>query len=243
MNRMAARALAASMLEGGCATPDTCASSPVGRGAPAMGRGRGGGSSAGRGRGGGGLRPRPSDSPNSPALITSYIKKASTLEALFQTLSEYDSHLNHIHVAAFWNSLKHLARTSDPSALSQKHGKALEALVELTTRTVSTASDIRARELASIAHGVAKCGRASTMGSLLKALAQAIEKRLGDCNAQELANIAWAFAKAGHVDAELFAALARVAERHLANFKPQELANTGMICRRSIPSIVRDAIC
>eukprot|EP00802_Teleaulax_amphioxeia_P003133 Tamp_03136.p1 GENE.Tamp_03136~~Tamp_03136.p1 ORF type:complete len:1171 (+),score=340.99 Tamp_03136:337-3513(+) len=64
------------------------------------------------------------------------------------------------------------------------------------------------------------------MVPLMAALARAIESRSGACNAQELANVAWAFAKAGHLDAELFSNLARAAEQCLDNFKPQELANT-----------------
>ena len=232
MKRSAARAIAASMLEPSVGvTQERGALVPISRSALARGRGRGvgdrgggrggfrggaGGSGGGSGGGFGGARP--SESPNSPALITSHIKKASTLEQLFQTYSDHQKHLNLIHLAACWNSLKHLARTADRSLL-QTHAKALESLVQLTTQTVSTGTDIRARELASIAHGVAKCGRVSTMGSLLNALARSIETRLGDCNAQELANIAWAFAKAGHLDAALFAALARYCLRERCGWK------------------------
>lgn len=43
---------------------------------------------------------------------------------------------------------------------------------------------------------------------------------------QELANIAWGFAKVGHADAGFFVALARAVERRLDSFNAQELANT-----------------
>ena len=49
---------------------------------------------------------------------------------------------------------------------------------------------------------------------------------LGDFNAQDLANTAWAFATPGQLDARLFAVLARAAKRRVGNFNAQNLANT-----------------
>ena len=43
-------------------------------------------------------------------------------------------------------------------------------------------------------------------------VARQAEQRMGNFNAQGLANTAWAFATAGQTDAQLFAALAREAE-------------------------------
>ena len=51
------------------------------------------------------------------------------------------------------------------------------------------------------------------------------EQRVGEFNAQGLANTAWAFATAGQPDAQLFTALARTAERRVGEFNTQELAN------------------
>jgi hypothetical protein len=161
----------------------------------------------------------------SPALLTSNIKNARTLEELFRTVAKNIDFFNHIHLSACWNSLGHLAWAADKSWF-QEHANVLELLVQHTARTVSNGSDIRGRELANITHGVAKSGRGTTMCALMTALAKSIESRLHDCNEQEIANISWGFAKAGHLNAGLFAALARAAERRLDNFKGQELANT-----------------
>jgi 2-polyprenyl-6-methoxyphenol hydroxylase-like FAD-dependent oxidoreductase len=63
----------------------------------------------------------------------------------------------------------------------------------------------------------------------MAALAGAIEPRVCDCNTQELANVAWAFAKVGVSSfsyEQLFIALARAAERRATSFNAQELANT-----------------
>ena len=43
---------------------------------------------------------------------------------------------------------------------------------------------------------------------------------------QDLANTAWAFAKASSLDPQVFAALARAAELRLSDFNVQALANT-----------------
>ena len=52
------------------------------------------------------------------------------------------------------------------------------------------------------------------------------ERRLEQFNAQELANIAGAFATVGQKDEQLFKALAKMAERRLDQFNAQNLANT-----------------
>jgi len=49
---------------------------------------------------------------------------------------------------------------------------------------------------------------------------------LGEFNAQDLANTAWAFATLGMPDPQLFDAIARKSEQRIGSFKPQELANT-----------------
>ena len=52
------------------------------------------------------------------------------------------------------------------------------------------------------------------------------ERRLDQFNTQELANMAWAFAKVGQQDEQLFKALANMAEWRLDQFNAQGLANT-----------------
>ena len=54
-------------------------------------------------------------------------------------------------------------------------------------------------------------------------MARAAERRLGEFNAQELANTAWAFAAADWSDALLFWSLARAAEWRLDGFNAQNL--------------------
>ena len=61
---------------------------------------------------------------------------------------------------------------------------------------------------------------------LFAALATAAERRVGEFNAQELANTAWAFVTASQWNVPLFVALARAAERRVGEFNAQNLTNT-----------------
>merc|ERR1712070_1100815 len=57
-------------------------------------------------------------------------------------------------------------------------------------------------------------------------IARAAERQISEFKAQELANLAWAFATAGHTACSpLFTAVATAAESRMPEFKPQELAN------------------
>ncbi|CAE7728803.1 auaG, partial [Symbiodinium necroappetens] len=172
-----------------------------------------------------------SDDSVSPALLNSFIKNSWTIEALFQNCSRHQRKFNHIHVSACWNKLGHLSKDSEQWYNQPSNQSALESLVQQTLRVVQ-GPEIQARQLANIVHGIVKSGALKvsreSLGDLMKALAGAFREHMGSCNAQELANAAWAFAKAGHVDAELFAALASSAQEkwYLDNFNAQEAANT-----------------
>lgn len=200
-------------------------------GAKGASQGGKGGQGRGGGRGGKGYSRSPSgesgsSSVPSPALLTANIKNARTLEELFRHVAAHQLLFNHIHLSACWNALGHLTRSADRDWHLQ-HATVLESLVQHTITVVSTSTQTRARELANIAHGVARSGCGGTTGSLMAALAGLIERRVGDCNTQELANVAWAFAKAGGGSyGQLYTALARAAEQRATSFNAQELANT-----------------
>jgi len=187
------------------------------------GRGKGY-SSKGSASGKGGSGEVTASSP-SPALLTANLKNSRTLEEVFCTVAAHEKRFNHIHLSACWSALGNLANWADGLWVLE-HAPVLNLLVQRTMHIASTSSEIRARELANIAHGAAKSGQAGTMSALMTTLARSIERRVADCNAQELANVAWAFAKAATPDTELFAVLARACEVQLSSFKAQELANT-----------------
>jgi 2-polyprenyl-6-methoxyphenol hydroxylase-like FAD-dependent oxidoreductase len=182
------------------------------------GRGRGRGRGSGRGGGGGGGGP-------SPALLTANIKNAKTLEELLGHCTAHRSRLNHIHLSAAWNSIGHKSGSVSIDWW-RAHDDSLGSLASHTAKVVSDSSEVRAREMANIAHGVAKSGRGGDLTDLMDALARAVEKRASDCNAQELANVSWAFAKADHcADVALFDALAKATVAKASACNSQELTN------------------
>ena len=67
-------------------------------------------------------------------------------------------------------------------------------LVQHTIRKIK-AGGLGARELANVAHGAACSGQGSSMTMLFAAVASAAERRVGEVNAQNLANTLWTFAK------------------------------------------------
>ena len=64
---------------------------------------------------------------------------------------------------------------------------------------------------------------------LFTALARTAEQRLDEFNAQNLANMAWAFRTADLSDELLFVTLARAQEWLLGKFSAQNLANTSWV--------------
>ena len=60
--------------------------------------------------------------------------------------------------------------------------------------------------------------------------------RVCDFKPQELASIAWAFAKEDRLDAPLFAVWARAMERYMGNFNKQSLANIAWAFARAVRS-------
>ena len=175
-----------------------------GRGGPSGGRGRGSGSSG-----------------PSPALLCANVKNSQSLEVLFRNVKLHLSLFNHIHLSACWNTLGNLAAAGGP-CWWEVHSTVLESLVQHTVATLPTCG---ARELANIAHGVAKSGRGGSMAGLLESLGGALSTRWGECNSQELANVAWAFAKTEQGTPEVYTPLGRAALRRLGSFREQELAS------------------
>jgi hypothetical protein len=128
---------------------------------------------------------------------------------------------NGFHIGAFWSKFKALAR-GRRSGLSDR----LAPVCEQTARMLP---ELNARAVANVAHAFAKAELvgAGPWESVWAALPEAVRRRLGVYNPQELSNTAWAFAKADHASQELFNAIsAEVVRRRLCDFNPQELSNT-----------------
>ena len=109
-----------------------------------------------------------------PSLLTKYIKEAWTTTALLETCEQYQDRMNKIHASASWNCLGRLATAAADARWFERDRAALEALARKTTEMVLASVDVGsapaddasanavmgARELANVAHGLAKCGAA-----------------------------------------------------------------------------------
>jgi len=79
--------------------------------------------------------------------LNSKISHASGTDELLSLFARHSTSLNHIHAANLWNKL-------GKQRIERRHEEQLERLVQ---RTLDLVSSCEARNLANIAHGVARC--------------------------------------------------------------------------------------
>jgi hypothetical protein len=147
--------------------------------------------------------------------------KACALPQLLSLQQIHGHRFDDFNLSAFWSKFKKLPR----GELGELHG----CLAPVCEQTVRMLPELEARKLANVAHAFAKAGLVGNgpWQNVWAALPNAVRRRLGSCNAQELSNTAWAFATAGHAPQALFGAIsAEVARRGLREFNTQNLSNT-----------------
>ena len=151
-------------------------------------------------------------------LLSSRISQAGSTNELLRFAEFNIGHLNHIHAANLWNKLGKQRDVSD-----HRHQRQISRLLRRSEELIDTCN---ARELANIAHGVAKC-HVQEKDTLCAAIAEAaVRVGLGGFKPQNLSNTAWAYATAGVRADALYAAIAEAAVRGgLGGFKPQNLSN------------------
>ena len=95
---------------------------------------------------------------------------------------------------------------------------------ELATHCTRSVATMSAQEISQTALGFAKAGRGTSLcdPALLDAIAEeAVQRALRDFKPQNLANMVWAYATAGHAAPALLDAIAKdAARRGLRDFKP-----------------------
>ena len=162
--------------------------------------------------------------PNAAALdsraLTQELGRASTLTELLSLEQSHGDRFDHFNLVSFWSKFKKLPR-GELGGLRDR----LAPVCELTVRMLPTLS---AREVANLSHALAGLvGGSGPWENVWAALPSVALRLLVDFDPQHLANTAWAFAKAGHVSAELFNAIsAEVVRRRLRGFNSQALSNT-----------------
>jgi len=128
-----------------------------------------------------------------------------------------------VNLATCWSRLGRVS-AEDRTWLRTDDGAQLFAL---RAQTGDDVEKLGGRAVSNIAHALARldlCGP-QWMGLWKKLEGAALQCR-SEFMPQELANMAWAFARAGHASDSLMDAIAEESAERLDDFKPQELANT-----------------
>lgn len=180
----------------------------------------------------------------SPPELTRVIRQAPTPRDLLGAHAKHGDRFNHIHLSAFWNTLGKLTHRQQQRAGGQafKQPHVLDAARASTLRLLPS---LGARELANVAHGMAKSGVAYTgeWRTVWALCAEVADQKLGSLKpGQEMGNLVWAFATARADFPELFGAIARRAAGSTRSFNPQELANTAWAfatARLATPALFR----
>jgi hypothetical protein len=144
------------------------------------------------------------------------LTQAKNARELLRLHAEYGGSFNVVNLATCWSRLGRVG-------CREGFARQLEALRE---QTLATLGEWGARALSNLAHALGKleaCGDA--WSSLWAAVARASLQRLSEFKPQELSNMAWAYATAGHAPALLDAISAEAAPR-VREFNEQDLANT-----------------
>ena len=98
------------------------------------------------------------------AQLNAHISRARDADELLALFAAHSARIDHIHAANLWNKL-------GKQRIERRHEGRLEQLVQ---RTLDLVSSCRARELANVSHGVAKCGlQARVVHPLFVAVAEA----------------------------------------------------------------------
>ena len=143
--------------------------------------------------------------PLAPQQLTARLRDAPNLKQLIKQHSLHGDSFNSFHYGAFWSTAQRLAKRStrwtdaNPNAITPVCQQTAEALPTLEPRT-----------LAMISYSLAKGGyhRGEPWDALWEVLPAVAGANVEAMNMQELANTAWAFAKAKRRSRHLFEAIA-----------------------------------
>jgi hypothetical protein len=152
-----------------------------------------------------------------PGALTMRLTRAKTAPALVAEHARHGNAFDAVHYSTFWHRLGRLA------------GGGLREcdLVAPREATVSAIGAMRARNLANTAHGLAHASLRNEppWDVLWRTLHGRLLRMAPRLKPQELANAAWALARAGDTPRPLFDALAEVSEEKLPAFNGQDVGN------------------
>lgn len=167
----------------------------------------------------GGFAGRPLDGRSINQLLVS----ATSAESIMRVFIDHRDRFEDVNLSTAWNRLgKQHIIPSDRRVFFHRNERTLADMNDRTDRIVHR---LAPRNLAGIAHGIARVGYRAGHRTMLRIAHRALNC-LADFKAQEIANLVWALSKAGLAAPDLFDAVARETRHRLHEFKPQELSNT-----------------
>lgn len=143
--------------------------------------------------------------PLAPQQLTARLRDAPNLKQLIKQHSLHGDSFNSFHYGAFWSTAQRLAKRSTRWIEANPH-----ALAPVSQQTAEALPTLEPRTLAMISYSLAKGGyhRGEPWDALWDVLPAVAGAKVEAMNTQELANTAWAFAKAKRRSRDLFEAIA-----------------------------------
>ena len=143
--------------------------------------------------------------PLAPQQLTARLRDAPNLKQLIKQHSLHGDSFNSFHYGAFWSTAQRLAKRSTRWIDANPH-----ALTPVCQQTAEALPTLEPRTLAMISYSLAKGGyhRGEPWDALWEVLPAVAGANVEVMNTQELANTAWAFAKAKRRSRHLFEAIA-----------------------------------
>ena len=135
---------------------------------------------------------------------------------------------NKINYATSVSALQNICRWPREREALLRDPRLHGLLEDITARLEGSPQWFDVRQVANIAHGVAKLGLLGSLPRLCAAVDKDAQRIVKEGNPQEIANTAWAFAKVGRTPDALLAAIEKEATWFVnhRDVKPQNIANT-----------------
>lgn len=169
------------------------------------------------------IRVQPDATRSRSRSINRELVSATSADAILRVFEAQGDKFDDVNLSTAWNRIgKQYLSSSERRNFFQRHEHTLAHMRDVTDKITGR---LPPRNLAGVAHGIARFGYRGAHQTMHRIASRSIEC-IHLFKPQEISNLAWAFSKAGVSSPELFEAIAADAARKLHDFKPQELANT-----------------
>ena len=171
-------------------------------------------------------------------LLAKELTKAGSISELVRMHADYRAGIGHVHMPTLWHKLSVLSRRSEERLWLKTHTPQLASLCD---HTVELLPKIDMSGLASTTNSLARTGLSGPPAAAMWAAVDAeVQATLGECGANELSRVAWAYAIARRRAPDLLDRLSAEAQLRLEEFSAQNLSDTAWAfakVRHSAPAL------